>query len=107
MAEVRLKAALPKDEESNGLVGWASRLLEDPELERVAIVTFVTVKEEIDIAAGSHTPIIQLTRVEPVADEAEAAVLAGKLHDMAADRTGLVQLPLDDGDLLGFDGDAA
>jgi hypothetical protein len=95
MAETKLKGSLPKDDEANGLGGpkWATRLVGDPELEHVAIVTYKTADIKITPSAGLQTPTVQLTRIEPVEDEAEAEVLRQKLAGFADVRLGRVPLP--------------
>lgn len=98
MSDTKLKGALPKDDEANGLAGqtWSNRLVGDPEQEYVAIVTFKTSEIKTVPASHSQTPSVIATRFEPVMDEAEAEVLRQKLVDFAAKRRGLVQLPIAD-----------
>ena len=95
MAETKLKGSLPKDEEANGLGGpkWATRLVGDPEVEYVAIVTYKTADIKITPSAGLQIPTVSLTRIEPVEDEAEAEVLRQKLAGFADVRLGRVELP--------------
>ncbi len=108
MAETKLKGSLPKDNEANGLHGgtWATRLVGDPELEHVAIVTFKTADIKITPSAGLQTPTVQLTRVEPVEDEAEAEVLRQKLAGIADVRLGRVPLPSAEATVTPLRGDA-
>ncbi len=96
MSDTKLKGTLPKDDEANGLAGsdWANRLLDDPQKQHVAIITFVTAKKDTDYANGKVTAIAQITRIEPVADDAEAEVLLNKLLDLAQSRTGQTQLDI-------------
>ncbi|WP_243063229.1 hypothetical protein [Humibacter sp. RRB41] len=96
MSDTKLKGALPKDDEANGLAGseWANRLLDDPQKQHVAVITFVTAKKDTDFASGKVTATAQITRIEPVADEAEAQVLLNKLFDLASARTGRTQLDI-------------
>lgn len=95
MAETKLKGSLPKDDEANGLHGgtWANRLVGDPEVEYVALVTFKTADIRITPSAGLQTPTVSVTRFEPVEDEAEAEVLRQKLAGFADKRLGRVPLP--------------
>jgi len=93
MAETKLKGVLPKDEEANGLAGadWNRLLLQRPEDEHVAIVTFRAV--DANGLPGHQRAIAGVTRFEPVMDEAEAEVLRQKVADLSARRLGLTQLP--------------
>jgi hypothetical protein len=96
VSETKLKSALPKDDEANGLAGsdWANRILADPVKQHVAIITFTAAKKDTDFASGKVTAIAQITRIEPVADEAEADVLLNKMLDLSSARTGQTQLDL-------------
>lgn len=92
--DAKFKAALPKDEEANGLAGpdWNRQLLNDVESEHVAIVTFKTA--DMNGLPGYQRAIAGFTRFEPVTDEAEAEVLRQKLQTIQAARLGLIQLPI-------------
>jgi hypothetical protein len=111
--DVKFKAALPKDEEANGLAGsdWNRQLLTDVETEHVAIVTFKTA--DMNGLPGYQRAIAGFVRFEPVTDEAQAEVLRQKLAAISAERLGLTQLPINDNvSVLDFDapsegGDAA
>jgi hypothetical protein len=108
MAETKLKGALPKDDEANGLHGgtWATRLVGSPEIEYVALVTFKTADIRITPSAGLQTPTVSVTRFEPVEDEAEAEVLRQKLAGFADKRLGRVPLPSTDAMVTPLRGDA-
>ena len=95
MADAKFKAALPKDDEANGLAGadWNRRLLTNVEEEHVAIVTFRAVDQHG--LPGHQVAFAGFTRFEPVTDEAEAEVLRQKLQGFAAERRGLTQLPIE------------
>jgi hypothetical protein len=95
LSETKLKGTLPKDDEANGLHGteWANRIW-DEQNEHVAIITFTGANKNIDRSSGKATVVAQITRIEPVADQAEAEVLLNKLFDLAAERTGQTQLDL-------------
>lgn len=96
MADAKFKAALPKDDEANGLAGadWNRRLLTNVEEEHVAIVTFRAVDQHG--LPGHQVAFAGFTRFEPVTDEAEAEVLRQKLQGIAAERRGLTQLPIEE-----------
>lgn len=96
MADAKFKAALPKDDEANGLAGadWNRLLLQRPEEEHVAIVTFRAV--DAQGLPGYQRAIAGFTRFEPVTDEAVAEKLRQKLQGIAAERRGLTQLPIEE-----------
>jgi len=96
MADAKFKAALPKDEEANGLAGseWNRRLLEHIDDEYVALVTFTPV--DAKGLPGFQTAVAGFTRFEPVTDEAEAEILREQIAAVSAKRLGKQQLPINE-----------
>ena len=108
MTNVKLKAALPKDDENNGLgAGAVEDFLADPKKPRVGIVVLQAKGEHKDYANGTRQPEVSITRIELITDADEADDLIKRAQVLSEKRTGNTPLQIveDEGDALGFDDD--
>lgn len=115
MSEVKMKAVLPKDDEANGLSGskWAD-FFNNESKPLVALV--VLQSDDFSGKKSTHTivPKVEITRIEPVTDDAEANDLLERMRVLGEERTGVTRLDIPEpprlpaGSVLDFDGpDAA
>ncbi len=99
-AVVKLSAALPGDEETNGLDGIASDLVEQPHRIQVALVWLDVPKITDNTETGDRVPTVRVRRVEPLGTVEEIPdeirKLAARAHES---RTGRTPLPFDEVDL--------
>lgn len=94
---VKLSAALPADEDTNGVDALAVTLVDDPEQIRVAVLWFDTVKITDLTDSGKRIPTIRVRRIEPIGNVLAVPVEIRKLVDEATQaRTGRVPLPFDE-----------
>lgn len=108
MTNVKVKAALPKDEETNGLGDVARKeFLADLKKPRVAIVVLQPEEVTKSLANGVEVPKLAITRIELIEDAEEAEELVQRAMVLSERRTGNTPLPTiggqveDDG--LGFE----
>ena len=93
---VKLSAALPADDELNGLDDLADQLNSDPTQLRAALITFDVSKIVFVPAEDRHVPYVRIRAMEPLGglDEIPKAVL--KQIALARERrTGKTPLPID------------
>lgn len=91
---VKLKASLPKDEESNGLDdGVRDELLADPRKPRVGVVVFAVEETTKSLATGQETPKLRIERIELITDAEEADLLVRRVQALSEVRTGNTPLP--------------
>ncbi len=101
---VKLKAALPKDDESNGLDdGVRDEFLAEPRKLKVGLVVEETVTS---LASGLVTPKVRVERIELFTDAEEADAAVRRMQALSEVRTGLTPLPtIGKSDALDFDDD--
>lgn len=112
MSDVKLKAALPKDDEANGLAGskWAD---EFDSTDKPVLALVVLQTEEVTEKRASHSriPKIAITRIEPITDAEEAAELLERMQVLAEKRNGVTRLDIPEpprlSTALDFDGPEA
>jgi len=106
---VKLKAALPKDDEANGLDdGVRDELLADPRKLRVGLVVFAVEETTKSLATGQETPKLRIERIELLTDAEEADDAVRRIQALSEVRTGNSPLPGGKGKAeaaLDFDGD--
>lgn len=90
---VKLKAALPKDAENNGLDAAAETFLAHPDVPRVVIVVVQQQGYHHSNETGEDVPELRILRAEPVFDAWESDQLVLRAQGLAADRTGHALLP--------------
>jgi hypothetical protein len=99
-AVVKLSAALPGDEEINGLDSIAAQLVDQPGRIRVALVWLDVSMITDNTETGGRVPTVRVRRIEPLGTVEEIPdeirKLAARSHE---ERTGRVPLPFDDVEL--------
>jgi hypothetical protein len=91
---VKLAAALPKDNDFNGLDAQASRLVERPDDLLIVVGWVDAQKVTIDTDSGDEVPTARLRRVEPICDVGEAPqVLIDLVQQAIQKRTGRKPVP--------------
>lgn len=94
MTNVKLKAALPKDAEFNGLGEKAvADFLADLRRPRVAIVVLQAEEVTRSLANGTEVPKVVITRIELVEDTEEERDLIRRAQALSEVRTGNTPLP--------------
>lgn len=113
MTNVKLKATLPKDEESNGLGAAAvATFLAEPRKPQVAIVVLQRDGYDHDDATMQDVPKVRILRAEIVTDGEEASDLVKRAQALSEVRTGNTALPglrvvADESSALDFDPEPA
>lgn len=104
---VKLKAALPKDDESNGLdESVAQEFLAEPRKLKVGIVVLAVEETTTSLATGLVTPKVRIERIELFTDSDEADTAIRRMQALSEVRTGNTPLPtIGKGDALDFDDD--
>ncbi len=95
---VKLKAALPKDVESNGLGDIAEVFLEKPDVARVVILVVQQHGYHYSNETGESVPELKILKAEPVLDAWEADQLVLRAQALAGERTGHVPLDVESDD---------
>lgn len=105
MTNVKVKTALPKDEETNGLGDVARKeFLADLKKPRVAIVVLQPEEVTKSLSNGVEVPKLAITRIELIEDAEEAEQLVKRAMVLSERRTGSTPLPTPEhDDALGFD----
>lgn len=98
--KIKLSAALPGDEEINGLDSIADDLVAQPQRIRVALVWLDVPRITDNTETGARVPTVRVRRIEPLGTVEEIPdeirKLAAQIHE---ERTGRVPLPFDDVEL--------
>lgn len=93
---VRLSAALPKTNDTNGLRNIAKALLDEPRERRYAVIAYDVARLIDDLDAGTDTAVVRIQRVEPLnGDDADTA--RKLLEEAAQTRSGTGSLFDDQG----------
>ena len=90
---VKLKASLPKDQETNGLDGSADMFLKYPAQARVVILVVQQQGYHHSNETGEDVPELKILGAEPVWDAYEADTLVMRAQALSAERTGHATLP--------------
>ncbi len=93
-AAVRLSSKMPGDPETNGVDSLRTRLVDEPEDLRVALVWFDVARVTIDTDTDEHVPTIRIRRIEPLGTiEDVDPVVREVVQDAVAARTGRRPIP--------------
>ena len=95
-AVVKLSSKMPGDPTINGLDHYAGDLIADPEVIRVAVVYYDTVKVTHDTDSRTDVPTIRVRRIEPLGDLEEVPQAVRKAVAAAEEkRTGRSPIPFE------------
>jgi hypothetical protein len=95
--KVKMAGALPKGPSANGLIHIAPELISDAADGRFGVraaIVLYTVGR-VELAPGSKTPVINVTRIEPLQQDYHLMTAEGILQEAYEDRTGQGVLPFE------------